>query len=158
MSFPPCPSPPPPLPSPVLVHTPLPAPPRPAKKPFTLSHALSHDALHRAARSPRVNTRRPSPPRTIKRTFSQLSLSSRCRSPPPSPAIPSPPPPVPPIPPFVLAASRSFIRSSIPGRAPPFDLYLDRPSEDPAIMRRAGGPLSCVQFFAVHSPKGQCQA
>jgi hypothetical protein len=146
MSFPPCSSPPPPLPSPVLVPTPLPAPPRLVKKPFTLSHALSHDALPRVGAD---NTR----PRTIKRTFSQLS--TRCRSPPPSPATHSPPPPVPPIPPFVLAASHSFIR---PKRAPAFDLYLDHPSEDHAAMRQAGGPLTCVQFFAVHSPKGQCRA
>ncbi|KAH0839899.1 hypothetical protein J3R83DRAFT_850 [Lanmaoa asiatica] len=179
MSFPRSPSPPPPMPSPVLVPIPLTTPPRRLARQShpslpslvlrkTLNHTLSHDALHRAATTPddaprAENTRRSpfSSPRTLKRTHSHLP--SRCRSPPPSPAIRSPPPPVPPIPAFLLTTNHSIIRPSrqpaIPNRAPPFDLYLDHSREDSPNMyyeSRAGGALTCMQFFAVHNPTGQC--
>ncbi|KAF8450558.1 hypothetical protein L210DRAFT_976535 [Boletus edulis BED1] len=153
MYFPPCPSPPPPLPSPVLLPTPLPSPPPMAKKPTP-----RRTSSHRTPRSPRAHAD-PSPHRTIKRTFSYLP--SRCRSPPPSPAIPSPPPPVPPIPAFVLIRNHSFVRPSVPNRSPASDLYLDHSSKDPPNMRcesQPGGPLTCMRFLAAHNPKGHCQA
>lgn len=168
MSFLPCPSPPPPMPSPVLVPTPLPSPPPFTKRPSrrhlatqkTLNHALSHDALHYTATSPKAEN---SASRTLKRTLSQIP--SRCRSPPPSPAIRSPPPPVPPIPAFVLTTHRSSIGpSSIPRRVPALDLYLDPPREDRSHTAnacresQAGGALGCMRFFAVHNPTGQCHA
>lgn len=169
----PPPSPPPPMPSPVLVPKPLPSPPpftkstRRPQIPLSLNHALSRHVLHRAPSTPRFphhapkaeNKRRPS---SSPRTHSQPP--SRCRSPPPSPAIRSPPPPVPPIPAFLLTTNHSVIRPprrpSAPNHVSAFDLYLDHPRVPPNMCceSQAGGALTCVQFFAVHDPTGQCHS
>jgi hypothetical protein len=102
-----------------------------------------------------------SSPRSLKRTLAHIT--SRCRSPPPSPAIVSPPPPVPPIPAFMLAPTdkRSTLqpspKRSTANHAAIFDLYLDHPTEDTSLATRQrcdsqpGGALTCMQFFAMHN-------
>ncbi|KAG9317432.1 hypothetical protein JVU11DRAFT_1631 [Chiua virens] len=153
MSLSPSPSPP-PFPSPQLLPIPLLSPPR-----RLLDHPRSHDALHRAPRfpdsTPRAEHKRSLHSRTLKRTLSQSSF--RCRSPPPSPAIRTPPPPVPPIPAFVLAINHSSARPSIPNPTPTFDLYLDRPKDASFCESQARGPLTCMQFLAVHNSRQQLE-
>ncbi|KAF9247324.1 hypothetical protein BU15DRAFT_84841 [Melanogaster broomeanus] len=159
---------------------PLVAPPLLKK---TLNSSQSYDRLDRrakaglfgdddefGARKSRENRRYPSTtslssayssPRSLKRSLG--NTQSRCRSPPPSPAIASPPPPVPPIPAFMLSPTdkRSILqpspkRSSV-SHAAIFDLYLDHTTEEtsPATRKRRepkrGNALTCMQFFDMRS-------
>ncbi|KAF9226581.1 hypothetical protein BS17DRAFT_764805 [Gyrodon lividus] len=156
----------------------------------TLNYSQSHERLDRkakaglfgdddefGARKSRENRRclsttslssAYSSPRSLKRTLGQFP--SRCRSPPPSPAIVSPPPPVPPIPVFMLAPTdkRSILqpspKRSTASHAAIFDLYVDHPTHGtcPATRKRCesqpGGALTCMQFFAMHnSTRHECK-
>ncbi|KAG2042313.1 hypothetical protein BDR03DRAFT_945025 [Suillus americanus] len=103
----------------------------------------------------------PSPTRITRR-----GLSTRYRSPPPSPSIASPPPPVPPIPAFMLTSTdKKSVVQSIPNKratAPAQHALFDlSPSLSRARCKstpQTPGAMTCMQFFTMHNaPRRDCR-